>query len=178
MDRGVTIKRTSKRGLFSGVIHAWFRIVGTLSILFCLFAIWLTSIQPWINTRNSDNWVKTPCAIQVSEVNVDSTSDILAYRLDLEFEYTFDEQVYVSDRFDFTNGPSESRCRQIAKSHPVGKEGFCFVNPDHPSLAVIERHWDFSFKRLALILAFIGFVVVLMKASRRNWEHGDSLDVD
>lgn len=166
------IKQTSKRGPLRGFINAWFRIFGTFSILFCLFSIWLTNIQPWINTRTSDNWVRTPCSIQVSEVYVnrgggDSTDTI---RLDLEFEYTFDDQVYVSDRFDFTNGPLESRCRQIVKTYPVGKEGFCFVNPDDPSVAVIERNWDFSLIRLALLLACIAFVVFLMEACRRDWD--------
>ncbi len=62
--------------------------------------------------------------------------------METEFTYEFNQQKFSSDQYDF-NGTQRSRkeCKAIVRSLPAGKETVCFVDPDDPENAVMNREF-------------------------------------
>lgn len=138
-------------------------LFGSVFALFGLVFIWMTTINPLLKSRASNDWVETKCTVVTSEIDIDRDSDGTTYRPRIEFDYNYDGQGYHSDTFDFTSlNRSKARCTEIVNDHPVGTQMGCFVNPDDPEEAVIDRRYDFSYMGFIFPLIFsgIGFAIL------------------
>ena len=145
-----------------GIGFAFF--LGCFFFLAGLFFSWGTAISPLVKTVTSGDWQETPCKIVSSKVDVSKRSNRTHYRPIVQFEYKFDGQLHVADTYDFTTmNRFRSRCEEIVETHLVDAEAVCFVNPDAPKKAVIERRYDFSLFALLfpLIFVFLGAAMCL-----------------
>lgn len=125
--------------------------------------LWFVALVPFIKSNSSGDWIETLCTITSSEVQESRSDGSSTYKPQVEFEYVFQEQIWVSESYDFTElNRSRSRCREIVADHPPGTQSRCFVDPNNPDQAVIVRGYDFSWlgSILPLVFVFMGLAIM------------------
>ena len=126
-----------KSGLASKGLIVFFSIF----LLIGLVAFYLMAIRPLLYVAAAQDWAVTPCTIVSSEVGVHHGDDSITYSIDLTYKYEVRGKSYQSDRYHFVGGSSSGRAAKqaIVTRYPVGAKTTCYVDPDDPSEAVIER---------------------------------------
>lgn len=120
-------------GCFAGVFAVVFLGAGCATFFFL-------ALRPWFGMLQARSWTPTPCTVVSSDVKANDDS----LQLTVVFKYTVNQQEYQSDTYCFTSMSSNTANRwkrQVVKDHPAGKQTTCFVNPNDPTEAVIERGW-------------------------------------
>jgi len=146
-------------GLVAGGV---FFLIG-LAILLTMFLI------PIYRILNAVNWEETPCEIISSDVRIEQDSDGTSYSVDVYYRYTFQGTEYRSNRYSFFGNLSGgSRGQQkIVDRYPEGSadgkhpNAVCYVDPDDPQNAVLDRGINVDLAFVLFPLAFIaigGFV--------------------
>ena len=124
------------------------------------------------------DWTPTPCTILSSEVQ--SHGD--TYSIEVRFSYSVNDKSYESNRYDFVEGSSsgyDSKAK-VVRSIPPGSRTTCYVNPQNPSDAVLERGFtsDMYFALIPLLFATIGFIGMYFAiASKVNLSGRSKTDV-
>lgn len=136
-DNSALSTRQQPRGCSAGCVAWPFAILflGAGVAMFCGMALW-----PWWGMLNARNWVETPCTVVSSEAK--ANDDTL--KLTVVFKYSVDQKEYQSDTYCFSTMSSNTANtwkRRVVKDHPPGKQTTCFVDPNDPARAVIERGW-------------------------------------
>ncbi|HVE41949.1 MAG TPA: DUF3592 domain-containing protein [Planctomycetota bacterium] len=137
-----------------GCFFTVFLIIGLLATLF-LFVI------PVAQILGARNWRATPCVIRSSEVGTHTGSKGgRTYSIDITYEYTVEEQRYVSSRYQFMPGSSSGYDgkKAVVDRLPPGTAATCYVDKRNPSDAVLERGFtgDLFFGLIPMIFALIG----------------------
>ncbi len=112
-----------------------FFIAGSVMLFFM-------TIRPLYRVSTSGDWVETPCTILSSKVGVHDGDDGSTYSIDIEYEYNVDGLTHQSDRYSFMSGFSSSgreSKREAVRQYPKGSQRVCFVDPDDPTSAVLNR---------------------------------------
>jgi hypothetical protein len=114
----------------------------------CLF-LNFAFLVPLYRSATAINWHPTPCTITSS--GVDRRDVRIAY------DYDFDGREYESDRYDFNESGTrtERRMKAVRDRYPAGKQVTCYVNPNNPTQAAINRGFNPS-----ILLGFIALIVV------------------
>jgi hypothetical protein len=104
------------------------------------------------------DWTPTPCTILSSEVQ--SHGD--TYSIEVRFSYSVKGKIYESNRYDFLESSSsgyDSKA-EVVRGIPAGSRTTCYVNPQDPVDAVLERCFtsDMYFAFIPLFFAMIGFI--------------------
>lgn len=101
---------------------------------------------PLRRVRRARTWRETSCIIVSSSASEDETDSGL-YRMLVTYQYDFAGRHYSSSRYSFS--PSSASVGYKGKKRIVGHltpgtKTICYVNPDNPGDAVIERGltWD------------------------------------
>ncbi len=117
-------------------------------------------ILPAVGILSARQWVATPFTVENSAVRTHHDSDGNTYHIDILYRYEFNGQTYRSSRYQFKGGSSSGRSgkSRVVNAHPVGHTGVCYVNPNDPSQAVIERGWtnDLWFGLIPLVFVVVG----------------------
>ncbi len=133
------------------VVFGLFFLTGGMFILIGL------SLIPWLNCRASSDWQEVPCTIVSSDVEVHRGDDSTSYSVEAEFTYAFDQQTFSSDQYDFNRTKrSRKQCKEIVRLLPVGKETVCYVDPDAPENAVLNREFLMPWLELLMGTIFSG----------------------
>jgi hypothetical protein len=140
-----------------------------LSALMFYFGFW----RPLRRVRSARSWRETPCVIVSSAVNEDA-GDSGLYYIDLTYEYGFGKRQHRSSRYSFspasTAGPWGKRL--VVRRLAPGTTATCYVNPDDPSDAVINRGmtWDMILMGAFAMVIFgvIVFVFLFTRIVRVN----------
>jgi hypothetical protein len=94
------------------------------------------SIWPLYQAFRARAWTPTPCEVISSRV---VHSDESA-RPEIVYRYVVDDRVYTADRYDFLPGSNSDAERYGAvATHAPGTRFECYVDPDDPKRAVINR---------------------------------------
>lgn len=127
-------------------------------------------------------WPEVPAVILESQLIPYPGASRNLYRLDIRFEYTWNGQRFVGDRFDFdqTAYSDSGRNAKIITEFPAGHVFPARVNPKAPEIAVIrpKLHWgllqSMGFGMMSVALG--GGVIVYVVTSRRPlfFFHGKS----
>ncbi len=98
-------------------------------------------LRPLLQAMESGSWPQVPCRIVSSEVESRRTSDGTTYRVAIRFQYTYEGRQYAggSHGFDTTWSSRRASKQEIISQFPVGLETTCYVNPDNPEIAVLNR---------------------------------------
>lgn len=137
-------------------------IVGFFSIFFIMGSafFYFMFLGPVLNIFAARSWVATPCVIEHSELERHSDSDGVTYEIDMRYRYTYEGNTYHAERYWFAFGSSSNYDgrRAIVDAHPAGSETSCYVDPDNPSEAVIDRSFpgELWFGLLPLIFVLVG----------------------
>lgn len=119
------------------------------------------TLRPLWRILDAQRWVETPCVIEASEVRVHS-GDGTTYSVQIRYQYYFDGQPYLSERYHFSSASSSGgrqAKQEVVDRLPEGTETICFVNPTAPHEAVIDRGWQWEILLLggfASIFALVG----------------------
>jgi hypothetical protein len=136
-----------------------------LAALFLLFAavgggmLYPLGIRPIARTIDARSWATTPCKILRAEVRSHDSDDGTTYSVYILYQYEFDGQTYKSDRYEFIGGSSSGyrgKARVVAE-YEAAPNPVCYVNPDHPSEAVLKRGFH---AKLLLALFPLPFLLV------------------
>ena len=154
------------------------RTAGLFSICFLLggsLFLYVGFVKPAWQVIDASDWPEAPCVILASKV----ASDQGSFRIEVLYKYEVDDRQYQSSRYSFALGGSPGRGgnQEVVDRLSPGKQTVCYVNPDNPRFAVIERDltsdmWWALFP-LLFVLIGIGFGVrwiVLLRRGRRQFE--------
>lgn len=134
--RGKGSKAGGRLGLF--LFGGVFAAVGTAMFVF------FTAL-PIYGVLDARGWVATPCTITKSEVETHAGDDGDTYSIEIRFTYQVNGRAYQGDRFRFAPPGSSSGYKgkkKIVNAHPVGSAQTCYVDPDDPRAAVIQRGFN------------------------------------
>ena len=67
------------------------------------------------------------------------------YRANIIYEYWYENRMYRGNRYDVADSGGYSNAgvnemRQAVQKYPYGKSTYCWVNPDNPNEAILERN--------------------------------------
>ncbi|MGO8704422.1 MAG: DUF3592 domain-containing protein [Candidatus Brocadiia bacterium] len=140
-----------------------------LMAIYCIFGLPFL-IKAW----KAHWWVQTPCVV----VSVDpirhhyGKMHVDFYGPALSYSYEFRGAKYVADRYcpscsykriDYGNDPGFTDPELVRKYYPPGRMMTCYVNPNEPSEAVIERSFTkaqvYAMILIPSLFVFCGVVV-------------------
>ena len=118
------------------------------------FLFWV----PLRRVRSARFWRETRCLIVSSSVSEDATESGV-YQLFVTYQYVFCGRHYVSRRYSFSPSATAGYRgkKRLADRLAPGTTAICYVNPDNPGDAVIDRGltWDMVFVAVLAII-FLG----------------------
>jgi len=132
----------------------FFLVVG--SILSYIFVL-----KPMALVRKSRNWPVVVCNIHSSRVRIHQGEDNPIYSIEIIYSYKYKDREYTSHKYNFWDMGSSSgykRKKEIVNAYSPGSESICYVNPEKPGQAVLNREIDPEMK----YLKFIPFVFILV----------------
>ena len=162
--KAISRRRSSApEGCVFFVVSIIFLVVGS-GVFYFLSAL------PLLNWYQAQQWESVPCTIISSSVGVHSDSDGSTYSVDIEYTYTWANNSYQSDRYNFFSGSSSGRGGKeaIVAQFPAGSEQTCFVNPDAPDMAVLNRDFSFTYIIGGFGLIFVIVALAMLRYSVRG----------
>lgn len=127
---------------------------------------WFLLIRPLMFTLDATGWTETPCKIVDARVESHSDSDGTTYSVEITYEYEYNGKRHRSDRFRFMN-VSSSGCRgkqAFVDKYKQAPNTVCYVDPDNPSEAVLQRNLSLFNLFGLLPLVFIAVGIWIMKS--------------
>lgn len=117
-------------------------------------------VWPALQVVEARSWRPVPCEIVSSGVRTHSGEDGSTYSVEALYRYELGGREYLSNRYQFMSGSSsgyESKAEAAARI-PAGETVTCYVDPDDPFEAVIERGFtgDYFFGLIPLLFALVG----------------------
>jgi len=122
-------------------------LIGLVFFTGGIFALWQMAVSPALGWWHARSWVEVPATIKSASLESESDSDGTTYWVSVRFAYEFNERLLESDRAGFcktkTNIGVEGMRRRVAalKSNPGTT---CWVNPERPTEAVLDRSLPFG----------------------------------
>jgi hypothetical protein len=155
--RGATSERLGM-GVF-----ALFTLVGL--VVFFFF-----SLRMGWQVLSARNWPAVTCAVLSSEVRSHRGDHGSTYSVDILYSYHIDGREYKANRYGFMGGSSSgySGKQAIVSRYPPGTQTACYVDPNDPTNAVLERGFTPIMLIGLLPLAFVGFGVGGFVSMRRK----------
>jgi hypothetical protein len=141
------------RGRRVALAVGWFFIVIGLVIFAAVF------VRPAVRFVKASSWIETPCMVVSSTVRSHASDDGTTYSVDILYEYQYGGHSLRSNRFGFLDASSSGYDgkRAIVDRYPPGAQATCWVDPDDPATAVLDR----SFQLIYLLGLFpLVFVVI------------------
>lgn len=98
-------------------------------------------IPQWLKYTDAKGWKETPAEVVWSRVESHSDDDGTTYSVDIFYSYEYEGAPYKSNTLGLMSGSSSGRASKQEKvdQHPPGKEITCYVNPDKPWQALLDR---------------------------------------
>lgn len=121
-----------------GCLIAFFAIF--MCFGFCFLGI--VVVRELFTFRAAQSWPEVPCVILDSRLQTHSDSDGgTTYSPKITYEYSWQGQTYTSDRYQVSEYSSSFRNahQQVVDSYPKGRQAVCYVNPDEPNYAILDR---------------------------------------
>lgn len=139
-----------------GILAAFFSVF-LLAGIGMAFPLLINPIQ---NYFDAGEWLVLDCTVESSRVRSHDSDDGTTYSVDILYRYEVEGIQYKSNAYSFIGGSSSGydSKREIVKKHPPGKVVPCYVNPDDPSEAVLNREmgWEFLLGLIPLVFAAVG----------------------
>ena len=144
--------------------------IGLLGMVFALFFASIFLFYPAWKTSQAKKWTTTFCRVISSELaqTQSSRSTRKIFKAEIRYLYFFNGKEYESDQVCFLHfGSNHSeRPKALVKRFPAGSMQNCFVNPEFPAEAVLDRDfngnvWIAGFMLLVALFGGIQFVRAL-----------------
>lgn len=118
-----------------------------LALFFGVFAlvggiVWVAlGVLPTVQVLRAQGWSEAECTMTRARVATNRSSDGDTYSLDVSYSYTWDGDIHIGDRYDFSVGSSsgyDGKARIAAELKPPTAVP-CFVDPGDPTQSVLVR---------------------------------------
>lgn len=120
----------------------------------------LVFLVPLSRVVGALGWDPVPCEILSSRVERHSGGDDATYSVEVVYRYQVDGRSYQGRRYRFLAGASSGYegKREVVEQLPVGTVTTCWVDPDAPGEAVLDRglSWEYLFALLPLVFVALG----------------------
>lgn len=150
----------------------FFRLVGLAFVLVGSVIFVALSGKALLNWYSAQSWAAVYCTILSSDVVTHDASDGDTYSIDIRYAYEWDGQRYESNQYNFFGGSSSGRGRKeaVVAQYPAGESRECYVNPELPSEAVLDRSFTpvYLIGCFGLIFVLIGGAMVLHRSKKRG----------
>ncbi|MFU8894059.1 MAG: DUF3592 domain-containing protein [Luteolibacter sp.] len=106
------------------------------------FGILFGVIAPmWWGWFRAKSWDEVPARVLWSRVETNRGSDSTTYMPRIFYQYEWDGREFRSDRYRFSSMSSSGYDgkKAVVDAHPAGAQVTCFVNPNAPWQAVLDR---------------------------------------
>lgn len=155
-----------------GCMVAFFAVFLLAGAGFSLFFV-----RPAVQVLKAKSWQATPCTVLSSQVRSHSGEDSTTYSVDVLYTYTFGGGEYKSNRYQFLGGSSGgySEKERIVRRLPPLTRTTCYVNPDEPAEAVMNRDFspEYAFGLVPLLFVAVGLGGIIF-ALRGAFQTGSS----
>ena len=131
-------------------------------------------LRPVSKVASAARWPSVPCVVLSSEIKTHHGDDGNTYSVNILYSYDFNGRELKANRYSFMGGSSSGYNGKIAivARHPPGTETVCFVNPNDPTEAVLERGLtaEMWFGLIPLVFAVVGGggLVLTLRKGREN----------
>jgi hypothetical protein len=104
-------------------------------------------VIPVARMIDAASWPETECTIVSSEVESHQSDDGTTYSIDILYSYRTAGRDWRSNRYDFSSGSSSGYegKRKVVDRYPPGSTATCYVDPDDPSSAVLDRSFHAAY---------------------------------
>ncbi|BDS06823.1 hypothetical protein NT6N_18630 [Oceaniferula spumae] len=161
-------KKTKTDEAPAAILIPFFSVFG-LAGLGLLFFLIIPQAMKYFDAKG---WEETPAKVVWSAVRSHDSDDGTTYSVDIFYRYEFDGREYKSNTTGLMSGSSSGRSskQEKVKNHPPGKEIVCYVNPDKPWQALLERDlgWWALFALFPLPFIAIGVGGLWWMLRKRN----------
>lgn len=146
----VAMRRKANPSASAASGPGWFTKNGLPLLFFGLFTLvgglvlYFVTIRPLMLYLDARSWPETPCEVVSSSVGSHTSSgknSSTTYSIDIVYRYTVAGREYLSDRYELMDASSSGRPRKAAvvKRYPAGSKAMCYVNPEDPTEAMLNR---------------------------------------
>ena len=147
-----------------------------------LFLIAVGSLFIWYlwafyqKSSRMDNWVETPCVIEKSEIDSSGLTQHYGtkYQLVTLYRYEFEGKEYHGTKFQRIQ-PASSQKDKIEKKRVLVPEGIstvCFVDPESPDSAVLQKDTKASIYSIwfpgLFVFGGVGMIVSALRSMVRR----------
>lgn len=143
-----------------------FALAGAIASFFML-------VRPLAGILAARSWQPVTCTILSSDVQRHRSSKSTTYRVDIFYEYEFNGRTYQSSRYKFAPGSTSgySAKAEVVRRYQKGSRATCFVDPQRPSQAVLERGatpdlWIGLIPLMFTVGGVTGFIVMRRRRTR------------
>lgn len=120
---------------------------GCLAVFFSIFLcvgaglLYFMVYRGYMEFRAAQSWPEVPCEVVESRLRTHHDDDGTTYSPQITYKYTWEGLEYRSDRYQISQYSSSFRKahQKIVDAHPRGHRTVCFVNPEDPSMAILDR---------------------------------------
>ena len=132
-------------------------------------------VRPALKVLAAKSWQPTPCTIVSSQVRSHAGEDGATYSVDVLYTYAYGGSEYKSNRYHFlglSSGDYGTHERIVRRLPPLTRTT-CYVNPEQPSEAVLNRDFSGEYALGLLPLVFVavglgGIIFTLRGAFRER----------
>jgi hypothetical protein len=142
-----------------------------LFMLIGLAIFYFISIRPLSGIFSARQWPAVQCRVLSSEVRTHRGNKGNTYSINILYSYVFNDREYKSSRYDFMGMSSSGYAakRTIVDRYPRGSTALCYVNPQDPTQAVLQRGftpvlWVGLFPLVFVLCGLLGIVSTVRKA--------------
>ena len=146
-------------------------IVGLVFLFIGVIATGPAFVHPVWKMARARSWRATPCVVELSRVaRFSAGRGGSTYSPEVLYRYEAGGETRRASRLEFLpRSGSRASAEQLAGEHPAGSNSTCFVDPDNPDEAILDRRpsWRILFAGLLLLFPVSG--VLLLRWSWREW---------
>jgi Protein of unknown function (DUF3592) len=144
-------------------------VIGLIFVTVACGGLALMIGVPLIKTIQAQRWEERTALILKSELAISRDNDGSVYSPEVDFEYEYQGKKYRSSTWStgFASSSFQGGAQSVVKRYSTGSEHPCFVNPDEPSQAVLDRSFQKSNLFALFMLIFLAIGGGLVWASVR-----------
>lgn len=132
-----------------------------------LGAIMYGTVFPSLRFIHARSWPSVPCEIAGSSITECGGTDTSYYLVTIRFCYSFLGRPQESTRYSIPNPSIMCATRgvaeEVASRFPSGKSTICFLNPDEPAFAVLNRDWSWEYLNGFGIVFLLAWGVLILR---------------
>ena len=150
-----------------------------LGLSFCLMGV-VGCTYLWLSyqkARLTDEWFERPATVIVSTIDSSGRTqhNDVKHRLEIHYRYDFQGQHHLSSKVKLLPVASRSlgKIERWQSRYPVGGEVICYVDPEHPSIAILKKPTKAALYSIWFpsLLIMFGFRMIV----NINWKkHGEN----